>query len=275
VAIKKTHNNINVTIKNVVSDKLYQKRNQILKESLSIKSDMDFDNLVMEHTQKTIRLINEGYTLQEIENQLNEQIADKIKEIPNSVKNMFGDDFDYGSYISSSLMSMGKEFIIKWILDFIGFGPSMSKFVAQAAADLTFKDLILPFKNKEYCMKHLPNVLDTMLEMLVRYGGAAAFGQLKGVKMKDKYELYKEKSQEELIKKTKEDNERFYQGDTDAKFTPKNERPKKYIPQLSKNSYEWGDLPGIFLGNLAGDFIRKTQTSETMANYICPIFHKD
>jgi hypothetical protein len=275
VAIKKTHNNINVTIKNVVSDKLYQKRNQILKESLSIKSDIDFDNLVMEHTKKTIRLINEGYTLKEIENQLNEQMMDKIKDIPGSVKNMLGDDFDYGSYISSSLMSMGKEFIIKWILDFIGFGPSMSKFVAQAAADLSFKDLILPFKNKEYCIKHLPNVLDAMLEMLVRYAGASAYGQLKGVKMGDKYELYKEKAQDELIKKAKENNEKFYKGDTDAKFTPKDQMPKKYTPDLSKNSYEWGDLPGIFLGNLAGDFIRKTGSSEFMANHICPIFHKD
>lgn len=219
---------INLDINSIVAKNLYNKRNQILYESLYF-DNIDND-IIQEKVKNAIHLINEGYSI------------DEISDIFSDVK-----DFDFKKMFTDSLISTAKEFGIKWLLDYIGFNPTVSTYLAQGLADLPPRSIFLPWKNKQYCQKYLPGLLDSILEVIVRY-----FGQ-KMLRLP-----VEKRSDEEEYKKEKE-----------AK-----KEGLKYEKKLSKNRYEWVDLLTVSAGNITGDLIRKSNTSEGIANSICPIIHK-
>lgn len=211
-------NHITLDIKDVVKHNLNQKRENILKEAISFENGLD-NEIIQEHIKKGIQLIYDGYSIDEI--------AIYLSNASQSLKEDTGNDFDFGGMFKDSMLSMAKEFGIKWLLDYIGFNPTLSTIIAQGAADLSLRDLILPFKNKEYCDKHLPNLLDAILEVAVR-------------QLANKYLWEKLPGQ-----------------------------------KGSKNRYEWIDLfTTVPAGNITGELIRKTKTSEGFAKIICPIIHK-
>lgn len=212
-------NHITLDIKDIVKNNLNKKRESILKESISFDNVVNND-IIQEHIEKSIQLIYEGYDINEITDYLT-QAGQKLEKVT-------GSDFDYGQMFKESLVSMAKEFGIKWLLDYIGFNPTLATVIAQGAADISLRDLLLPFKNKEFCNQHLPNLLDAILEVIVRhYGNKLIWGKI-----------------------------------------PK---PESY----DTSTYNWLDVfTSAPAGNIAGELIRQTQTSESLAKVICPIIHK-
>jgi hypothetical protein len=253
---------IKLNIKEIVNENLNNKRNEILEKHFE---DIDFystEKIINEHINKTIMLLNEGYDLNELD-----QYMGKAND---AIKSVVGPNINYGDMFKDSMYSMAKEFAIKWILDFIGFSPSMSTYLAQGMADLSYKDVLYPFKNKEYCIKYGPNLLDAILEVIVRKYGHKLYNKVTGTADIDNTEELRAKKYKEALKDYEKDMMNYKKGLIDKEP----EKPQKYIPSFSKHSYEWGDILQIGIGNLAGDFIRKTGTSEYIANAICPILHK-
>jgi hypothetical protein len=148
---------------------------------------------------------------------------------------------------------MAKEFAIKFILEYIGFGPSIATKLGRGLADISYKDLLIPFKNREYCISHLPNILDAILEVYIRDFLDKKL-RTKKTKAEDELELLKAKEVDDARKDDKS--------------------IKKYTPRLSYNEYGWSDIPELGLGNIAGELIRKSPTSEAIANVLCKIIHK-
>jgi hypothetical protein len=235
----RNNNQINLSVKNIVSKNLIQKRNEILEESFAINETNTYNELIKKHAIVAVNLINEGYDINEI--------TDYIDKASNSIQDLTNTKFDYGQAFKDSMYSMAKEFAIKFILEYIGFSPSVSTKLGIALADLSYKDLLIPFKNREYCNKHLPNILDAILEVIIRDIMNKKL-RFKKTKMEDEIELEKAK----LAKK----------------------EGKKYTPMLSYDEYNWSDIPEIGLGNIVGDVIRKTPTSEAIANQLCKIIHE-
>lgn len=254
--------NIKLDIKDIVKNNLNNKRNELFETYFDEVDYYDTDKLIKTHVEKTIHLLNEGYEL----NELNPY----IEKAGDAVKSMTNQNIDYGELFKGSMYSMAKEFAIKWLLDFFGFKPSISTYVAQAMADLTIKDILYPFKNREYCQRHLPNLLDAILEILARKIGHSLFTRITGQSKIDKATSEKEKAYKKALKDYETDLLKYKKGELEN--VP--DKPTKYEPRYSKHSYEWGDVLQIGLGNVAGELIRKTQTSEGIANFICPKLHK-
>jgi hypothetical protein len=77
------------------------------------------------------------------------------------------------------------------------------------------------------------------------------------------------------FKKTKEEDEDLLKKAEDNKQKRKaGEDIEKFIPRLSTDRYNWRDVPEIGLGNILGDVVRKTPTSEAISEVLCKIIHK-
>lgn len=237
-------NNITVNIKNIVSENLNEVRKKKLNESFDFSDVKTKEELIHRYVETSIKLINEGYSLNDI--------TSKLSDANSTLKDKT--NLDFGDAFVESLYSTGKEFAIKWLLDYLGFNPTLSRMLAQGLADLTIRDIILPWKNMQYCQKHMPNLLDAVLEVFVRTQASKLF-KSKEDKLKDDIELSKEKENEILRSVDKSQ--------------------PKYKARLSSNEYNWSDIPGIYLGNTVGDLIRQSPTSEFLSNHLCKFMHNE
>ena len=171
-------NTIKLEIKNIVKSNLQEKRNERFYESFMKLHKIEDKSLLGEQFMQTsINLMKEGYTIDDIENFLNEienplsGITDKITGATEKV--------DWSGMMKDSLYSSAKEYIIKWIFDYVGISktaPGLSTTLSQALADLDIRNLFRPFKNEQYCIQYLPNVIDVILEGIVRYMGGKVTG---------------------------------------------------------------------------------------------------
>lgn len=261
---------INLNVKHIVKKNLHHKRNTIITESFKFNNDDDIDIMVKNHAIIGFRLLNEGYTIDEIANYADQAAA--------AVQKVTGNDFNYGELLKSSMFSMVKEFIIKWLLEFIGFrNPDVLRVLSQGLADLSWKNLLLPWKNKAYCNTHLPGLLDTILEILSRDLGNKITSGLGFQGDYDKTEKLKmdasKNNRQAVLNRIKELED---SGNKNLEYYElKKNIPKVYKPLYSKNKYEWIDLPGIGIGNVVGELIRQSPTSEFLAKNICSVIHKD
>ncbi len=253
---------INLNIKNVVYKNLVNKRNEILSESFVIDENIGYDEMIRKHAIIAVKLINEGYTINEI--------ANYIDKANSSIQDLTNTDFDYGEVFKDSMKSMAKEFAIKFILEYFGFNPTLSTYLAQGLSDLSFKDIILPFKDRQNCINHLPNVLDSILEVIVRQAGHKLTGAITGRNKEDAMQKKWANANKNNMVKYKEDLKKYKRGEIETEPM----EPKKFVPSFSKNSYDWSNVPEIGLGNIVGEIIRKTPTSEAIANVICKSIHK-
>jgi cellulose biosynthesis protein BcsQ len=234
-------NNIKIEIKEIVSKNLNQKRNKILQESFQLDSYDDYHAVLKEYMITSAKLMNEGYELNEI--------TDYIDQASQSLQNATGKNWDFGGMFKDSLWSMGKEVALKWFFEYLGFKPGTSKILAQGLADLSPKTILIPFKNREYCEKNLPNLLDSIFEVIVRHYIDKNILITPKNRERDRLQLDLEKQAKEL--------------------------GKKFTPKLSYNTWKWSDLVTVLpVGNVVGEVIRKSDTSETLADYFCKIIHK-
>lgn len=160
---------IKVNIKEIVKNNLLSesnRKNHIYNSFEKIK-DLKNNELIKGYVETSIGLMNEGYTVDEIESSLN--------EIENPL-NMLDGKLDWKSVFKDSLTSGAKEYVIKWLLSAVGMGPQWSTTISQAFADYSPLDMLKPFKNEQMCIQHMPALSDTILEVIVRYIGSSATG---------------------------------------------------------------------------------------------------
>ncbi len=237
-------NNITVNIKNIVSENLNEIREKKLNESYDFSDVKTKEELIHRYVETSIKLINEGFSLDDIKSKLSDANV-TVKDKTN---------LDFSDAFVSSLYSTGKEFAIKWLLDYIGFNPTLSRMLAQGLADVSIRDIILPWKNLQTCEKHMPNLLDAVLEVWVRNEGSKIL----------RYDKTKERDAEELRR----------QRDSKIKRSVDKSEPK-YVAKLSSNKYDWSDIPEIGLGNVFGELIRQSPTSEFLSKHLCKFMHNE
>jgi hypothetical protein len=162
---------IKLDIKNIVKSNLQEKRNERFYESFQKLKNIEDKNMLGEQFMQTsLNLMKEGYDIDDIEMFLN--------EIENPLAGMT-DKVDWSGMLKDSLYSSAREYIIKWILDYVGLSsklPGLSTSLAQFFADRTPLELLKPFKNEQYCIQSLPGIIDGLLEVSVRYLGGKVTG---------------------------------------------------------------------------------------------------
>lgn len=158
-------NTIKVNIKEIVKTNLISeanRRNHIYNSFEKIK-DLKNDELIKGYVETSIGLMNEGYTVDEIESSL--------EEIENPL-DMLDGKVDWKGMFKDSLTSTAKEYIIKWLLNAVGMGPQWSTTLAQAFSSYSPLDMLKPFKNEQMCLQHMPGLSDMVLKVIVRYIGS-------------------------------------------------------------------------------------------------------
>jgi hypothetical protein len=158
-----------IDTKSIVSKKLNEKRKSNLNESFSHLRDIDDPNIYLKECFNTsIKLINEGYTEKEVNDQL-------LKEF--SLPTSLGlDKLDFGDLAKEGGISFLKELAINWVLRYMGVSPGWSTTLSQAFADLSPIDFIRIFKDSPTCLKHAPHIMDAVVEVSLRAGVSTLFG---------------------------------------------------------------------------------------------------
>jgi hypothetical protein len=142
-------------IKLIVSDKLKQERIKKLNESLSQLELIRNEKMLIEKFLVVSgQLLNEGYTIQEIESS---DVYNQLNKV------------DWGGAVSNTLMTSAKEYAIKFIVqNVLGANPTFSRIFAQFMANVNPVDLLKPFKDEQSCIQHFPAIVDGIIIVIFR-----------------------------------------------------------------------------------------------------------
>jgi|694.fasta_scaffold79783_3 hypothetical protein len=149
-----------------------QVRTTYLTESLKPLSDISDEGFfIQSYIQIADTLMNEGYTLSEIEPLIEQSMADRLKQ---GVGGMAADTWDKTSVLGALFgggLSGVKEQIVKWLLTSLGMGAGAATFISTVLADYDVRDLLKVFKSKEHCLapEGLPGISDAVMEGIVAY----------------------------------------------------------------------------------------------------------
>jgi len=160
---------VNIDIKNVVLKNLNETRELKLINSYYKIKDKKGQELVESFMNTSIKLMNDGYTLDEINLILFEQA--NTENISNALKNV-----DWIGGLTSTLKSSLKEMVIYSILTALGFKKDNAMLISSFMKDMTPLDLLRPFKDKSHCIQYGPKVIDALLEAIARWGGRKITG---------------------------------------------------------------------------------------------------
>jgi len=160
-----------ITVKEIVSKNLKEKRGDNLKESLSKLKQIRDKKLLHKETSKTImNLMNEGYNFNEISKELREfdnplpGLGEKIgkyisgfsnKSDGNVGSNRKSEDFSWEKMGTEALKTMAIEYAIKWTTSALGIGPQWSASLAKTFSQINPIDLISIFKNTVQLLNNL------------------------------------------------------------------------------------------------------------------------
>jgi len=161
--------NINIDIKNAVSKSLNENRESKLINSYYKIKDKKGEELIESFMKTSFKLMNDGFTLDEINLILFEQ--DNTANISNALKNV-----DWIGGLTSTLKSSLKEMVIYSILTSLGFKKDNAMLISSFMKDMTPLDLLRPFKDKSNCIQYAPKVIDALLEAIARWGGRKITG---------------------------------------------------------------------------------------------------
>ena len=152
-----------MSLKSEIKKTLVEERQRKLTMSLSELEDIRDDNYFVERYFLTCsKLLEEGYSLDEIEGT---GLKDKLNQI------------DWKGALSDAAVNSGKEYAIRFILTQVfSASPSFATFLAGTLADINPLNLIRIFKGPGECNSGFPEIVDALLEQLVRYIAAGATG---------------------------------------------------------------------------------------------------
>ena len=170
---KHNMNNIKVDIKKVVSENLQKTRRQRFDESFkNARNSKNRDEFLVNVVIASSNLISEGYSIDEVEDYIGEgDLAVSGDEALQKVK-----DADWGKIARGSIMSMIKEYAIKWLLTNVGLNKHFSETAAIFFADYNPLDLLKPFKDPQNCATYMPKMSKSLMEAIARELG----GQITG-----------------------------------------------------------------------------------------------
>lgn len=145
------------TIDKILKEELIRERKNLLTENiLSLQHSKNKKDL-MENSLSTIfRLLDEGYT--------GEEIASTIEEQDGFLSKIFG--MAKGGF-KGGIWSQLKEMAIKWLLKAFGIQSPAKEMLATAVADLELKKLLGIFKSEQGCIDGVGSIVDTLLELAV------------------------------------------------------------------------------------------------------------
>lgn len=168
--------NIKLDIKNLVNKNLQKTRKEKLIESFNDVNQLnEVDDFLNYFLHTTSKLLNEGYSEKEIEEYLFEDdgIFDRFTK---GVQSKLGGETDWGGMLKDSLASTAKEYVVKWMLDYLGLKGDYATMFAQFVGSLELKTLLLPFKGKEFCDENMPTLTAAFFEVIFRNIGGKIMG---------------------------------------------------------------------------------------------------
>jgi hypothetical protein len=152
-----------------IKETLLEERKRKLSESFNQLSDIkDIDFFSKKITNITLNLMNEGYSLSEIES----SFILFEEENPWDFSKV-----DFVDVFKNSMVSGAKEYIINFVLTQV-FGANRD-FAATASvvfADYNPLDLLKIFKDEQSCNPSMRDLSDSLLEAVVRYIGGKSSG---------------------------------------------------------------------------------------------------
>jgi hypothetical protein len=142
-------------IRVIIKSNLLEERKRKLNESLSSLSGITDKNTLLEkYLITTSNLMNDGYTIEEIE-------ASDIYNKMNSV--------DWKGVLGDSILTTAKEYIIKFVMqEVLGANATFSRMFAQFMANVNPLDLLRPFKDEQSCIQSFPQIADGILIVMFR-----------------------------------------------------------------------------------------------------------
>jgi hypothetical protein len=149
-----------------------QSRTNYLTESLKPLSDISDEGFfIQSYIQIADNLMEEGYTLEEIEPLVEQSLTDRLKQ---GIGGMAADTWDKTSVLGALFgggLSGVKEQILKWLLTSLGMGAGAATFISAVLADYDVRDLLKVFKSKEFCLapEGMPGISDAVIEGVVAY----------------------------------------------------------------------------------------------------------
>lgn len=161
-------NNIKVDIKKIVSENLQKTRKQRFDETFKrAHNSKDYDEFLNNVLIASSSLISEGYSIDEVEDYISEEgITDTADDALDKVKNA-----DWGKIARGSILSMVKEYAIKWLLTNVGLKKEFAETAAIVFADYNPLNLIKPFKDSANCQQYMPDLVDAIMEAIGRQIG--------------------------------------------------------------------------------------------------------
>jgi hypothetical protein len=150
-------------IKVIIKSNLLEERKRKLNESLSSLSGIKDKNTLLEkYLITTSNLMNDGYTIEEIE-------ASDIYNKMNSI--------DWKGVVGDSILNTAKEYIIKYVMqEVLGANATFSRMFAQFMANVNPLDLLKPFKDEQSCIQSFPQIADGILIVMFRSVAAGEIG---------------------------------------------------------------------------------------------------
>ena len=151
------------TLNRKLKEELLKIRKNRIQESLNELNDIDdVDFLFTQYLSKTGKLLDEGYTVEEIE-LVSEQFLDKLQQGAGAVAG----DIWKNTNVWDSLVSGGlgtiKEQVIRWLLTQLGVGQGAANAMAAALEQMDPRDLLRVFKTPELCREKMPEISDAIM----------------------------------------------------------------------------------------------------------------
>lgn len=174
---------MDTTINKIIREEVIKVRRTRLEESLGELRDIqDRDFFFHSYIQKSAKLLDEGYSIEEIEQISENWFTDKIGQGAGTVaKDIWGSTNVLDALFGGGL-GMIKEQVIRWVLVQLGVGKGAANFLAAALEQTDPRELLRIFKSPENCTSGMPKISDGLMAGIVRY---LQYGE-KDVKLFDK-----------------------------------------------------------------------------------------
>lgn len=174
---------MDTTINKIIREEVIKVRRTRLEESLGELRDIqDRDFFFHSYIQKSAQLLDEGYTIEEIEQISENWFTEKLGQGAGTVaKDIWGSTNVLDALFGGGL-GMIKEQVIRWVLVQLGVGKGAANFLAAALEQTDPRELLRIFKSPENCTSGMPKISDGLMAGIVRY---LQYGE-KDVKLFDK-----------------------------------------------------------------------------------------
>lgn len=161
---------MNVNLNKILKEELLTIRQNRLHESLSELNDIDDrDFFIVQYLSKSSSLLDEGYSIEEIESISENIFTDKLKQGAGAVSADIMGNTNILDALFGGGLGMIKEQIIRWVLTQLGVGKGAAVILAATLEQTDPRELLRIFKTKELCVSGMPKISDGVMAGIIRY----------------------------------------------------------------------------------------------------------